>query len=41
MLPSIESRLSKEINAKPPQVAAAVALLDEGATVPIIARYRK
>ena len=41
MLPSIESRLSKEINAKPPQVAAAVALLDEGATVPFIARYRK
>lgn len=41
MLPSIESRLGKEINAKPPQVAAAIALLDEGATVPFIARYRK
>ena len=38
---SIESRLSKEIAAKPQQVAAAVALLDEGATVPFIARYRK
>ena len=41
MLPSIESRLSKELVAKPGQVAAAVALLDEGATVPFIARYRK
>lgn len=41
MLPSIESRLSKELAAKPSQVAAAVALLDEGATVPFIARYRK
>ena len=41
MLPSIESRLSKELVAKPSQVAAAVALLDEGATVPFIARYRK
>ncbi len=41
MLASIESRLSKEIAAKPQQVAAAVALLDEGATVPFIARYRK
>ena len=41
MLPSIESRLSKELVAKPQQVAAAIALLDEGATVPFIARYRK
>ena len=41
MLPSIESRLSKELAAKSSQVAAAVALLDEGATVPFIARYRK
>ena len=41
MLPSIESRLSKELVAKPQQVAADVALLDEGATVPFIARYRK
>jgi len=41
MLPSIESRLSKELAAKPQQVAAAIALLDEGATVPFIARYRK
>jgi len=41
MLPSIEHRISLEIAAKPAQVAAAIALLDEGATVPFIARYRK
>ncbi|WP_211467194.1 Tex family protein [Collimonas silvisoli] len=41
MLPSIEQRLALELAAKPAQVAAAVALLDEGATVPFIARYRK
>ena len=41
MLPSIESRLATELGVKPSQVAAAVALLDEGATVPFISRYRK
>lgn len=41
MLPSIESRLAAELSARPAQVAAAVALIDEGATVPFIARYRK
>jgi uncharacterized protein len=41
MLPSIQARLAVEIAAKPRQVAAAVELLDEGATVPFIARYRK
>ncbi len=41
MLPSIEHRLAAEIAATPAQIAAAVALLDEGATVPFIARYRK
>jgi protein Tex len=41
MLQSIEQRLALELSAKPAQVAAAVALLDEGATVPFIARYRK
>src|SRR5574340_516411 len=41
MLPSIEQRLAIELSARPAQVAAAVALLDEGATVPFIARYRK
>ncbi|HET9106750.1 MAG TPA: Tex family protein [Steroidobacteraceae bacterium] len=38
---SIESRLAAELSVKPPQVLAAVALLDGGATVPFIARYRK
>jgi len=33
--------IAAEINAKPVQAAAAIALLDEGATVPFIARYRK
>ena len=37
----IESRIAAELAVKPPQVAAAVALLDGGATVPFIARYRK
>jgi len=41
MLPSIQSRLAAELSAHANQVAAAVALLDEGATVPFIARYRK
>ncbi|MBI1174335.1 MAG: S1 RNA-binding domain-containing protein [Sideroxydans sp.] len=41
MLPSIEQRLALELSAKPAQIAAAVGLLDEGATVPFIARYRK
>ncbi len=41
MLPSIEQRLAVEIAAKPSQIAAAISLLDEGASVPFIARYRK
>lgn len=41
MLPSIEQRLAVELAAKPNQIAAAVGLLDEGATVPFISRYRK
>ena len=41
MLPPIESRIAVELSCNPLQVAAAVALLDEGATVPFIARYRK
>ena len=41
MLPTLEHRLAAEIAAKPAQIVAAVALLDEGATVPFIARYRK
>ncbi len=38
---SIESRLASELAVKPQQVAATVALLDAGSTVPFIARYRK
>ena len=37
----LASIIASEISAKPGQVAAAVALLDEGATVPFVARYRK
>ena len=38
---SIEHRIATEIAARPEQVEAAVQLLDSGATVPFIARYRK
>ena len=38
---SIEQRIANDIAAKTEQVKAAVALLDGGATVPFIARYRK
>jgi uncharacterized protein len=41
MLPPIEHRIAADIGAKPAQVIAAVELLDEGATVPFISRYRK
>ncbi|SDN61416.1 Tex family protein [Vreelandella arcis] len=37
----IISRLAVELNVRPEQVSATVALLDGGATVPFIARYRK
>ncbi|MFZ5693668.1 MAG: Tex family protein [Pseudomonadota bacterium] len=40
-LSRIARTIADEIAAKPPQVAAAIGLLDEGATVPFIARYRK
>jgi len=38
---SIEHRIAQDIAAQPAQVKAAVELLDGGATVPFIARYRK
>ena len=41
MPPTIESRIAQEISASVQQVVAAVTLLDEGATVPFISRYRK
>ncbi len=37
----IAQTIAAEIGAQPAQVRAAVALLDEGSTVPFIARYRK
>lgn len=37
----IASIIAAEINAKPEQAVAAIGLLDEGSTVPFIARYRK
>ena len=37
----INARIATELGVQPRQVEAAVALLDEGATVPFIARYRK
>ena len=38
---SIVQRIATELNVKESQVSAAIALLDDGATVPFIARYRK
>ena len=40
-LPPISARIAEEISVNNRQVEAAIALLDEGATVPFIARYRK
>ena len=37
----IELRIAKELNVREQQVSAAIELLDSGATVPFIARYRK
>ncbi|HXK37711.1 MAG TPA: Tex family protein [Candidatus Paceibacterota bacterium] len=41
MLPTIEQRLATLLHAKATQIIAAIKLLDEGSTVPFIARYRK
>jgi len=38
---TLESRIATELTAQASQVRAAITLLDEGATVPFIARYRK
>jgi uncharacterized protein len=37
----IDLRIAEELGVRPPQIAAAIALLDNGATVPFVARYRK
>jgi uncharacterized protein len=39
--PIITQKIATELNVKPQQVNAAIALLDEGSTVPFISRYRK
>jgi len=41
MILSITQRIAQELSVHPNQVQAAVDLLDEGATVPFISRYRK
>ncbi|MGI2027674.1 Tex family protein [Endozoicomonas acroporae] len=38
---SISQRIADELGARPEQVTSAVQLLDDGSTVPFIARYRK
>jgi uncharacterized protein len=40
-IPSVSSRIAAELNVAQWQVDAAIAMLDGGATVPFIARYRK
>ena len=37
----LAAAIAAEINARPEQAAAAIGLIDDGATVPFIARYRK
>ena len=41
LAPSIARLIADELGVREDQVAAAIALIDEGATVPFIARYRK
>ena len=39
--PIITQKIAAELDVKTQQVSAAIALLDEGSTVPFISRYRK
>src|SRR3954453_1447846 len=41
LMTSISQRIDEELHVRLPQVDAAIALLDDKATVPFIARYRK
>jgi uncharacterized protein len=41
MVMVINQKIAEELNVRPQQVAAAIELLDGGATVPFISRYRK
>ncbi|WP_456407052.1 Tex-like N-terminal domain-containing protein, partial [Thiolapillus sp.] len=38
---NIQNKIAEELGVQTQQVNAAIALLDDGATVPFIARYRK
>ena len=38
---AIDQRIAQELSVQPSQITAAIQLLDEGATVPFISRYRK
>ena len=38
---SIAEQIAQELNVKTSQIISAIALLDDGSTVPFIARYRK
>src|SRR5499425_2338901 len=38
---SYDQKIASQLNLRPPQVAATIKLLDEGNTIPFIARYRK
>ena len=40
-MPSIQATIAQELNLTAAQVAAVIALIDEGNTIPFIARYRK
>jgi uncharacterized protein len=39
--PDIQAKLTKELRLRPNQVTSAIHLLDEGNTIPFVARYRK
>lgn len=41
MNPNIETIIATELSVRPQQIKAAISLIDDGATVPFIARYRK
>ena len=41
MTATIEARIARELDVREEQVQKTVSLIDEGATVPFIARYRK
>jgi uncharacterized protein len=40
-MPDFAKSIAQALNLRPEQVAAAIELFDEGATIPFIARYRK